>query len=79
MWSMTTYKLKIGRLGRETYLSRTEDHIFALKSSTTTIKSLDSAQKGAIRLVETKNFLRLIIRVKPPCNSCHLSVTVLMN
>jgi len=36
MWNMTTYtcKLKICRLERETSLSRTESHMFALKSST---------------------------------------------
>ena len=37
---MTTYKCKLkkSRLERETYLSRTENHNFALKSSTNTKK-----------------------------------------
>jgi len=54
---MTTYKckLKISRLERETYLSRTENHIFALKSSTNNKTSLGSA-----KLVKTNSFLRLI-------------------
>ena len=38
MWNMTSYKckLKISRLECETYLARTENHTFALKSSTNT-------------------------------------------
>ena len=56
---MKTYKCKLkkSRLERETYLSRTENHIFALKSSTNTKKSLGSAKKlGSVGLVETNNF-----------------------
>jgi len=46
MWNMATYKckLKINRLERETNLSLTENHIFALKSLTNAKKSLGSAQ-----------------------------------
>jgi len=38
MWKMTSYKckLKISRLEREAYLSRTENNTFALKSSMNT-------------------------------------------
>ena len=46
------------RLERETYLSRTENHMFALKSTkTNTKKSLGSAhKKRSVGLVETNNF-----------------------
>jgi len=57
MWNMTTYKskLKVSMLERETFLFRTESHILALKSSTNT-KTI-----GSVGLVETNNFLRLIL------------------
>jgi len=35
-------------LARETYLSHTENHIFALKSSTNTKKGLESAQQNRV-------------------------------
>ena len=59
--NMTTYKckLKIYRLESETYVSRSENHIFALKSSMNTEKGLGLAQKiGSLGLVETNNFLK---------------------
>jgi len=59
MWNMTTYicKVKIRRLGRETYLSRTKNSMFALKSSKNTKIKLMVGTKniGSVGLVEINN------------------------
>jgi len=44
----------VSRLECETYFSRTENHIFALKSSTSTQKGLGSAQKRVDRISGNK-------------------------
>jgi len=61
MCNMTTYKCKftISRLEHKTYLSRTENHIFALKSSTNTNKSLDRHKNRVSR--EINNILAIIL------------------
>ena len=64
MWNMTTCKckLKMSMLEQETYLSRSENHIFALKSSTNTKKSLGSAQQNRIgRASANKQLLNAFI------------------
>jgi len=50
MWKMTTYKykLQIRRLERETYLSRTENNILALKSSTNTKQKVQGRHKHRV-------------------------------
>ena len=50
IWNMTTCKLTICRLNRETYLSRTENHILALMSPTNAKISEGSAQKRVVRV-----------------------------
>jgi len=58
MWNMTTYKckLKINRLERETYFSRTKNHSLLLNRRLTPEKRFCSAQKMSVELVETNYF-----------------------
>jgi len=67
MWNMTTYKykLKLSRFERRTCTNvYTQNHMFALKSSTNTKKSLEVGTKNRVGRVSGNKQLRLRITLK---------------
>jgi len=80
MWNMATYKfkLKISRIESETNLSRTENHIFALKKtlSANTKKSLGRHKKigQSVATNALRHFFLHLLTVDVNCSAKEIMV-----